>query len=144
MLDVHPSDAQRFGLAAGNLACVESSHGSIVLPVRLSRDAKGQWQKDGVTGPADTATIQAFLNTLVTLRAERWLAPSAVPGNQAPVLTIMLRLRGADPGKAITLQLGPPADGGAHYGTVSNLNGSFLLGPREFAELERVTVAGNG
>jgi hypothetical protein len=42
------------------------------------------------------------------------------------------------------LQLGPAADGGAHYGTVSNLGGTFLLGPREFAELERMTVAGNG
>jgi assimilatory nitrate reductase catalytic subunit len=40
LLDVHPSDAQRFGLAAGNLARVESRHGSAVLPVRLSRDLR--------------------------------------------------------------------------------------------------------
>ena len=40
VLDVHPSDAQRFGLAAGNLARVESKHGSTVLPVRLSRDLR--------------------------------------------------------------------------------------------------------
>jgi hypothetical protein len=114
--------------------------------VHLSRDATGQWQKDGVAGPAanNRAAIQAFLNALVTLRAERWLAPSAVPGNQAPVLTITLHLRGNNSGDTITLQLGPPADGGARYGTVSNLSGTFLLGPREFAELERLTVAGNG
>jgi hypothetical protein len=112
--------------------------------VRLARDAAGRWQKDGVAGPAaDTAGIQVFLNALVTLRAERWLAPSAVPGNQAPVLTITLRLRGTDAGNTITLQIGPAADGGAHYGTVSNLSGTFLLGPGEFAELERVLVTGN-
>jgi assimilatory nitrate reductase catalytic subunit len=40
VLDVHPSDAQRFGLAAANLARVESRHGSTVLPVRLSRDLR--------------------------------------------------------------------------------------------------------
>jgi assimilatory nitrate reductase catalytic subunit len=40
VLDVHPADAQRFGLAAGNLARVESRHGSTVLPVRLSRDLR--------------------------------------------------------------------------------------------------------
>ena len=40
VLDVHPSDAQRFGLAAGNLARVESRHGSTVLPIRLSRDLR--------------------------------------------------------------------------------------------------------
>ena len=88
--------------------------------------------------------VRAFLGVhLVTLRAERWVDPSAVPGNhQTPVLIIMLRLRGTDPGKTMTLQLGPPADGGAHYGTVSTLSGTFLLGPREFAALERITVAG--
>lgn len=113
--------------------------------VRLSRDATGQWQKNGATGPAaDTAGIQAFLNALVTLRAERWPAPSAVPASQAPLLTITLRLRGADAGHTITLQVGPPAGGGAHYGTVSNLSGTFLLGPAAFAELERVMGAGKG
>src|SRR5262249_16719146 len=40
VLDVHPSDAQRFGLAEGSLARVESRHGSTVLPVRLSRDLR--------------------------------------------------------------------------------------------------------
>ncbi|MBV9998126.1 MAG: DUF4340 domain-containing protein [Verrucomicrobia bacterium] len=113
--------------------------------VRLARDDAGKWQKEGVAGPAaDTAGIQAFLSALVTLRAERWLAPSAVPENRAPVLTITLRLRGPDAGKAVTLQLGPPADGGARYGTVSNLNGTFLVGPRDFAALERLTIAANG
>jgi assimilatory nitrate reductase catalytic subunit len=40
VLDVHPSDAQRFGLADGGLARVESPHGATVLPVRLSRDLR--------------------------------------------------------------------------------------------------------
>ena len=113
--------------------------------IRLTRDATGQWQRDGLAGPAaDAARIQAFLNALVTLRAQRWLAPSAVPENQMPMLTITLRLRGPAAGEhdSITLQLGSPATaGGAHYGTISNLSGTFLLGSREFAELERATSA---
>ena len=40
VLDVHPSDAQRFGLADGGLARVESPHGATALPVRWSRDLR--------------------------------------------------------------------------------------------------------
>ncbi|MBV8751503.1 MAG: molybdopterin-dependent oxidoreductase [Hyphomicrobiales bacterium] len=40
VLDMHPADAQRFGLAGGGLARVESLHGSTVLPVRLSCDLR--------------------------------------------------------------------------------------------------------
>jgi assimilatory nitrate reductase catalytic subunit len=40
VLDVHPSDAQRFALADHDLARVESPHGATVLPVRLSRDLR--------------------------------------------------------------------------------------------------------
>src|SRR5262249_28342864 len=61
VLDVHPADAARFGLADGSLARVESPHGATVLPVRLSGDLrKGEafapmhWN-DGFTsaGPID-------------------------------------------------------------------------------------------
>ena len=40
MLDVHPADVERFGLADGSLARVESPHGATVLPVRLSTDVR--------------------------------------------------------------------------------------------------------
>jgi assimilatory nitrate reductase catalytic subunit len=40
VLDVHPVDAERFGLADGGLARVESTHGATVLPVRLSSDLR--------------------------------------------------------------------------------------------------------
>jgi assimilatory nitrate reductase catalytic subunit len=36
LLDIHPADAERLGLAAGNLARVESRYGATVMPVRLS------------------------------------------------------------------------------------------------------------
>jgi assimilatory nitrate reductase catalytic subunit len=61
MLDLHPADAKRFGLADGSLARVESPHGAIVLPVRLSNDLRAgevfapmHWN-DGFTsaGPID-------------------------------------------------------------------------------------------
>ena len=37
VLDLHPADAERFGLADGGLARVESQHGASVLRIRLSR-----------------------------------------------------------------------------------------------------------
>ena len=40
LLDVHPADAARLGLAEGGLARVESPHGATVLPVRLSSDQR--------------------------------------------------------------------------------------------------------
>jgi assimilatory nitrate reductase catalytic subunit len=40
VLDVHPADAERMGLADGSLARVESPHGATVLPVRVSRDLR--------------------------------------------------------------------------------------------------------
>jgi len=40
VLDVHPADAQRFGLADGGLVRAESRHGATVLPVRWSRDLR--------------------------------------------------------------------------------------------------------
>jgi assimilatory nitrate reductase catalytic subunit len=40
VLDVHPADAERLGLADGNLARVESPHGATVLPVRISSDLR--------------------------------------------------------------------------------------------------------
>jgi assimilatory nitrate reductase catalytic subunit len=61
VLDVHPADAQRFGLADGSLARIESPHGATVLPVRFSSELrKGEafapmhWN-DGFTsaGPID-------------------------------------------------------------------------------------------
>jgi hypothetical protein len=112
--------------------------------VRLSRNAAGRWQEDGEAGPVNTVGIQEFLNTLVALRAERWLAPSAAPGNQAPVLTITIRLHGPNSGNTVTLQVGPAEEGGAHYGTISDRSGTFVLGPHEFAELERLTATRNG
>ena len=39
-LDIHPDDANRLGLVAGDLAQVESRHGATVLPVRLSREQR--------------------------------------------------------------------------------------------------------
>jgi assimilatory nitrate reductase catalytic subunit len=40
LLDVHPDDAARLGLAEGGLARVESRHGATVLPTRLSTDQR--------------------------------------------------------------------------------------------------------
>ncbi len=40
VLDVHPADAERFGLDAGGLVRIESPHGATVLPVRLSTDVR--------------------------------------------------------------------------------------------------------
>jgi assimilatory nitrate reductase catalytic subunit len=40
VLDLHPADAERFGLADGSLARVESPHGATVLPVRLSHELR--------------------------------------------------------------------------------------------------------
>jgi assimilatory nitrate reductase catalytic subunit len=40
VLDVHPADAEQFGLADGGLARVESPHGATMLPVRLSSDLR--------------------------------------------------------------------------------------------------------
>jgi assimilatory nitrate reductase catalytic subunit len=40
VLDVHSADAERFGLADGGLARVESPHGATVLPVRVSNDVR--------------------------------------------------------------------------------------------------------
>src|SRR5215468_290531 len=40
VLDLHSADAERFGLADGSLARVESPHGAIVLPVRVSSDLR--------------------------------------------------------------------------------------------------------
>ncbi len=40
LLDIHPADAERLGLAAGNLARVESRYGATVLPVRVSTDQR--------------------------------------------------------------------------------------------------------
>ncbi len=39
-LDIHPADAARNGLHDGDLARIESTNGSAVLPVRLSRDMR--------------------------------------------------------------------------------------------------------
>jgi assimilatory nitrate reductase catalytic subunit len=39
-LDIHPADAARNGLDDGDLARIESAHGTTVLPVRLSRDVR--------------------------------------------------------------------------------------------------------
>ena len=36
LLDIHPADAERLGLAGGGLARIESRHGAAVLPVRRS------------------------------------------------------------------------------------------------------------
>ncbi len=40
LLDIHPADAERLGLAAGDLARVESRYGATVLPVRLSTEQR--------------------------------------------------------------------------------------------------------
>jgi len=40
VLDVHPADAQRFGIAEGGLVSVESPHGATVLPARVSQDLR--------------------------------------------------------------------------------------------------------
>jgi assimilatory nitrate reductase catalytic subunit len=40
LLDIHPADAERLGLAAGDLARVESRHGATVLPVRLATEQR--------------------------------------------------------------------------------------------------------
>ena len=40
VLDVHPADAQRFGIADGGLVRVESPHGATVLPARVSQDLR--------------------------------------------------------------------------------------------------------
>ena len=40
LLDIHPSDAERFGLTEPGLVRVESRHGATVLPVRLSTDQR--------------------------------------------------------------------------------------------------------
>jgi assimilatory nitrate reductase catalytic subunit len=40
MLDIHPADAARLHLDDGDLARLESPHGSTVLPVRLSNDLR--------------------------------------------------------------------------------------------------------
>src|SRR6516162_3426015 len=40
LLDIHPADAERLGLAGGGLARIESRHGAAVLPVRLSADQR--------------------------------------------------------------------------------------------------------
>jgi assimilatory nitrate reductase catalytic subunit len=40
LLDLHPADAKRLGLGAGDLARVASRHGAAVLPVRLSADQR--------------------------------------------------------------------------------------------------------
>jgi assimilatory nitrate reductase catalytic subunit len=40
LLDIHPADAERLGLVAGDLAAVESRHGSTVLPVRCSTEQR--------------------------------------------------------------------------------------------------------
>jgi assimilatory nitrate reductase catalytic subunit len=40
LLDVHPADAARLGLAEGSLAKLESPHGATVLPVRLSSNQR--------------------------------------------------------------------------------------------------------
>jgi len=40
LLDIHPTDAKRLGVASGDLARVESRYGAAVLPVRLSTDQR--------------------------------------------------------------------------------------------------------
>jgi assimilatory nitrate reductase catalytic subunit len=40
VLDIHPEEAERFGLAAGGFARVESSYGATVLPVRLAPEQR--------------------------------------------------------------------------------------------------------
>jgi len=40
VLDIHPEDAERLGLAAGGLARVESGYGATVLPVRLTAEQR--------------------------------------------------------------------------------------------------------
>jgi assimilatory nitrate reductase catalytic subunit len=40
LLDIHPEEAERLGLAAGDLARVESRHGATVLPVRLAAEQR--------------------------------------------------------------------------------------------------------
>jgi assimilatory nitrate reductase catalytic subunit len=40
LLDIHPDEAERLGLAAGGLTRVESRHGATVLPVRLAAEQR--------------------------------------------------------------------------------------------------------
>ncbi len=40
LLDIHPADAERLALAEGGLARIESRHGAMVLPVRVSMDQR--------------------------------------------------------------------------------------------------------
>jgi assimilatory nitrate reductase catalytic subunit len=40
LLDIHPAAAERLGLAAGDLARIESRHGATVMPVRLTAEQR--------------------------------------------------------------------------------------------------------
>jgi assimilatory nitrate reductase catalytic subunit len=132
LLDVHPADAERLGLTAGDLARVESRHGATVLPVRLTTEqrpgevfAPMHWT-DGFTsaGPVDRLVGAATdpvsgqpelkgTPVRVTLLPIFWrgrlLRLTAAPLAEGPFYWARIPL---DKGQAFTLAGWEPAPGG--------------------------------
>ncbi|MBV9489386.1 MAG: DUF4340 domain-containing protein [Verrucomicrobia bacterium] len=108
-------------------------------PIRLGRGADGRWQKDGRTDPGEEPEIQTFLNTLVTLRAKKWVdddLPHA--GLDAPQLTVTLHLRTPMPSTEVVLRIGSAVEQSGYVASLSSSPGQFLLGEQDCATLTRL------
>jgi hypothetical protein len=106
----------------------------------LTRNGKGQWVVQGLTGKQNDLAVQTFLNTVTSLRALGWVSaddsPTVNPGEE----TVVLQPKNQSPAKEITLRIGPLDKQGNRYATISTQSGTFLLSSGDVQRLQAALV----
>jgi hypothetical protein len=106
----------------------------------LTRNGKGQWVVQGLTGKQNDLAVQTFLNTVTSLRALAWVSaddsPTVDPGDE----TVVLHPKNQNPAKEITLRIGSLDKQGNRYATISTQPGTFLLSSADFQRLQAALV----
>lgn len=93
---------------------------------KIVRGKGGHWEVQ--SGVVDENTLQSFLNTLVTLKAERWFAaPPSDADLSHPAGTIAVHASVNNQAIDFQLVIGPPNQAGQRYGTEKDSDGIFLL-----------------
>ena len=93
---------------------------------KIVRGKGGHWEAQN--GIVDENTLQSFLNTLVTLKADRWFAtPSADSRLDHPAGTITVHASVNNQAFDFQLLIGPPNQAGQRYGTETGSDGIFLI-----------------
>jgi hypothetical protein len=93
---------------------------------KIVRGQGGHWEAQ--SGVVDETTLQSFLNTLVTLKADRWFAtPPSDSDLDHPVGTITVQASVNNQAIDFQLAIGTPNQAGQRYGTEKDSDGIFLM-----------------